>query len=357
MKKRILTVSMVMLVALSLTAVGCPPPPPPVDPAVVPPEPPVIHRWVVQSGLGAGVRGGYPPFLRFVERLYEMSGGRIVIEPHPVGAIVGAFEMFDAVREGILGGMYAFTTWWVGKEPGFAPGSGLIVGFPEYWQLDAWYWKRGGLELYRELYAKFDLFLVGPLAYGTESLHFTRPVDTVAEFKGLPFRAAPGLSADLFTALGADVIVMPGGEVYLAMAKGILEGGEFMPLSMMYDMGIHEVAPYFIFKGFHSPVMVMSFVVGMDEWEALGPELQAILEAAVKAWSTDQLLTSNVINYEAKKSMLAAGNVELFIAEEELAIIREKAMEIWEKWMERSPAAREIIQSKIDFKRDLGIIE
>jgi TRAP-type mannitol/chloroaromatic compound transport system substrate-binding protein len=354
MNKRILGTTLVMLLALSVVAIGCPPVE--VDPAVPVPVPVVIHEWDIQSVMGAGWEA-YPPFVRLAEKIYEMSGGQIRITPHPDGAITGPFEVFDAAVGGVLDGFHSWSSYWIGKDPAFVGGPGLTAGFAEDWQLEAWYYLRGGLELMREVYAKFDLFLVGVSTYGAESLHFTKPVDTLEEFRGLLFRTPPGMTSDLFGRLGASIVILPGGEIYLALDKGIIDGTEFMPMAIMYDLGIHEVAPYFVAKGFHMPTAVTNFVVRMDRWEALTPDLQAIVENAVRVWSTDQWFTSALANLDARDGMLAAGNTELFFTAEDRATVRREALVVWETWAERSPETRVIIESQIAFMRELGLIE
>jgi TRAP-type mannitol/chloroaromatic compound transport system substrate-binding protein len=355
MNKRILAMTLVILVlALSLVAIGCPPVP--VEPPVPVPVPPVIHRWVAQTLHAAGV-AGFPPFVRFAERVYEATDGRIVITPHPCGAIVGVFEKFDALREGVLDAMHSWPSYWVGKDPAFGAIPGIAAGIPEPWQLEAWFMKRGGLELMRELYGKFDLFPIGVTLYGPESNHFVKPVDTLEEFQGLLFRTPPAMTAALFAALGAEIVIMPGPEVYLALEKGIIEGAEFMPMSIMYDLGIHEVAPYFVTVGFHMPTTVFPFTVRRETWEALGPELQSILECAVADFARDHLLYTLLADLAAREAMLAYGNTELFFPEEDLAKVREKALGIWEEWAGKSPMLARIIHSQIDFMRELGVLE
>jgi TRAP-type mannitol/chloroaromatic compound transport system substrate-binding protein len=305
--------------------------------------------------MGAGWPG-YPPFVRFTEKVYDMSGGRIVITPHPDGTIVGPFEVFDAAIAGVLDGFHSWSSYWIGKDPAFVGGPGLTAGFAEDWQLEAWFHKRGGLELMREIYDKFGLFKVGPVTYGAESLHFTKPVDTLPEFRGLLFRTPPGMTTDLFARLGARLVILPGGEIYLALDKGTIEGAEFMPIAIMYAMGIHEVAPYFTAKGFHMPTAVTNFVVREDRWQALTPDLQAIMENAVRVFSTDLWYTSAIANIDARDAMVAAGNTEVFFTAADLAAVRREALVVWEAWAGRSPETKKIIQSQIDFMRELGLL-
>jgi TRAP-type mannitol/chloroaromatic compound transport system substrate-binding protein len=231
------------------------------------------------------------------------------------------------------------------------------MGFPESWQLDAWFWEEGGIKLARELYAKFGLFFVGPIMYGSEPMHLRVPVHSAADFRGLKFRTPAGMTADLMTALGSSVVILPGGEIYTAMDTGVIDGAEWGVLNMNYDLGVHEVAKYFIHPGFHQPTGATEFAVRMEVWKALPPDLQATVEAAAREWSTRQWYVTDIANISAKESMIARGNVLLELPEAEVAKIREIAKGIWDKWAARSPMAARIIESQIEFKRLLGILE
>lgn len=346
-----------IMIAFSLVSLGCPRADDAVQPGDPGQAPAVVHQWDIQTLMGAGWPG-YPTFVRFAENVKEMSGGRIVITPHADGAVVGPFDKFEAVRGGVLDGMHSSSKWWVGKDPAFATGVGLVSGFPEDWMLETWYWDRGGIELLREVYAKFDLYLVGPISFGPESLHFTKPVRRLEDFKGLLFRPGPGMPTELFGGrLGAATISMPGGELFLALQKGTIEGCEFLNPSINFALGLHEVAPYFVFHGFHTPSQTLNFSVSMSAWNALTPDLQAILENAVRAWSMDHLVTITQADRKAREAMLAAGNTELFFTEEEEARVRREAATVWETWKEKSPLTKRIIESQMAFMKELGLID
>lgn len=360
MKKKWSSITMLlvaMFITLSLFVLGCPPPAEVVQPADPAPEPAVVHEWEIQTMMGSGWPG-YPTFVRFAEHVYEMTGGQIVITPHADGAIVGPFEKFEAVTTGVLDGMHSSSKWWVGRDPAFGPGVGLAAGFDEDWQLEAWYWDRGGIELMREVYAKFGLFLVGPITTGPESIHFTRPVRTLEDFQGLLFRAGPGMPTELYGGrLGVSPISLPGGELYLALDLGTIEGCEFLNISVMHALGIHEVAPYFVTGGFHAPSQTINFSVSMENWEALTPELQAILVNAVRAWSMDHWVTVTEADRRAREAILAAGGTELFFTEEELARVRTEALVVYDIWMAKSPETAALIESQMEFMRELGLLE
>lgn len=353
MNKRILIVTLVMILTLSLVAIGCPPVQ---EQLPVPePEPLEVFEWKVQTLWHPGMPI-YPPFYTFVDRVYEMSGGRLIIEPFTAGAVVGTFDKFEATVAGVLSGFHSWSGYWVGMDPAFSFLS-AVQSFPEAWMMEAWYYYGGGLELARELYAQHDLFVVGPIVYTADSMHFTSYVDSLDDFQGIKIRTPPGKATDLLAALGASVVTLPPGEIYHALATGVIDAADFLSLSIMYGLGIHEVAPYFMTAGIVEPSGTTNFVVRMDLWEALPDDLKTIVETAVKAWSLEHWYLGVLADIEAREAMLAAGLTEVFLPEEDLVKVRELSMGIWDEWGAKSPMALRIKESKLEFMRFLGVIE
>ncbi|HET8584205.1 MAG TPA: C4-dicarboxylate ABC transporter substrate-binding protein, partial [Casimicrobiaceae bacterium] len=89
------------------------------------------------------------------ERVDKMSAGRVKMEMLPDGAIVGAFEILDAVDKGVIEGGYAWTHYWSGKNPAAGlfsnPMAGAGVGLDQLSHV-AWIFQGGGYDLYRKLY-------------------------------------------------------------------------------------------------------------------------------------------------------------------------------------------------------------
>jgi len=359
MNKRLLSMTLVMLLALSLIAIGCPPAAEEGVGEIVPwpgyPNPQFV--WRVQTLAPAGVAAWYEPFEDFTERVREISGGRLIIKPFPDGAIVGTFKVFDAVVARTFEGFHSWPAYWTGKDPAFASVSGMAMGFPEQWMMQAWFWEWGGIDLVRELYAEHDLFFVGPVGYGAEIMQFTYPVDDLDDFAGLLFRTPAGQTADLLTAMGAAVTILPGGEIFTALELGVIEGFEWCPIPINFPMGFHKLAPYFIHPGFHMTAGATEFVVHMDVWNALPADLQHLVVAAVREWSYRNYQRVRVDEVYYLDKMLADGNVRMDFPEEDIETIRRLALDVWERWAGRTPMSGAIIESKMEFMRAIGILE
>ena len=92
---------------------------------------------------------------RMGTRVDAMSSGRLKIEVLPAGAVVGVFEILDAVDTGIVNGGFAWTHYWSGKHPAgllfSAPTAGLGVGLDQV-SVISWFYDGGGDELYQQYF-------------------------------------------------------------------------------------------------------------------------------------------------------------------------------------------------------------
>src|SRR3546814_5591684 len=52
----------------------------------------------------------------YVDRVEQMSGGRLKIDLLPAGAVVGAFQVLDAVNDGVLDAAHTVPVYWYGKH-------------------------------------------------------------------------------------------------------------------------------------------------------------------------------------------------------------------------------------------------
>ena len=174
----------------------------------------------------------------------QARNGRLVIQPFAAGAVTGVFETLDAVTAGVLQAHSSWPGYWTGKDPGLAVISDFVFGYQHPWQAEAWYYHRGGLQMLREAYAKYNVYPVGVSWWGVESIVSKKPLKKMEDFKGVKFRSPQGMTAEILTKLGASIVVLPGGEVYSALDKGVVDAADWATISMNQRMGFHEVAKY-----------------------------------------------------------------------------------------------------------------
>jgi TRAP-type mannitol/chloroaromatic compound transport system substrate-binding protein len=230
-----------------------------------------------------------------------MSGGRLKIDLLPAGAVVGAFQVLDAVNDGVLDAAHTVPVYWYGKHKAASLfGTGPVFGGNANTML-GWFYAGGGADLYRELTQE----ILGLNVYGFYGFPmpaqpfgwFKNPVTTVAEIQGFKYRTV-GLAADLFQRLGMSVAQLPGGEIVPAMERGVIDAFEFNNPSSDMRFGAQDVAKNYIVSSYHQASESFEFLYNKDFFDDLPQDLQAILRYGVEAVSTSNTYLA-MDNYSA----------------------------------------------------------
>jgi TRAP-type mannitol/chloroaromatic compound transport system substrate-binding protein len=227
--------------------------------------------------------------LDFAKKVNDMTGGELKIEVLPAGAVVPAFGLFEAVSKGTLDGGHGILGYHYGKQNALALwNSGPMFGMDANMLL-SWHKYGGGKELLDKLYSSIGgnvtSFLSGPMT--TQPLGwFKKPVTKPEDFKGMKFRTN-GLAIDLFTAMGAAVNALPGGEIVPAMDRGLLDGAEFNNATSDRVLGFPDVSKVCMLQSYHQSAETFEISFNKTKYDALNPKFKAIIANAVEASSSD----------------------------------------------------------------------
>jgi TRAP-type mannitol/chloroaromatic compound transport system substrate-binding protein len=312
-------------------------------------------KWKAQA-LWSAAELSYKTFVDFCKRVKVLTNGRLEITPYSAGTIVPTFECLDAVTNNVMQAMHQWPGYFSGKEPAFAAISDLIAGYSHPWQKDAWMYYKGGWEMLNEMYRPYNAYTVGWMFWGVESLISTKPIRKMEDFKGLKMRVPHGMTALLMQKLGASVVVLPGGEVYSALDKGVIDASDWATPSMNQRMGFFEVAKYYIYPGFHS-MPLGGFTVNINEWNKLPDDIKQILKTACREWCWDSIERIAIDDIRANAEMKGKGVTAITWSDEDLARVRLVAQEIWDEFSKKSPMTKKVIDSQKAWLRELGLIK
>jgi TRAP-type mannitol/chloroaromatic compound transport system substrate-binding protein len=281
-------------------------------------------------------------FSRLVER---MSGGRLLVQVYGAGEIVPAFGVFDAVSQGVAEMGHGGAYYWTGKIPASVFFTAVPFGFTAT-EASAWMHYGGGLELWREAYAPFNLI---PMAGGNSGTQmagwFNREINSVEDLKGLKMRI-PGLGGEVFTRAGGTAVTMPGGELYTSLQTGVIDATEWVGPYNDLAMGLHEVARYYYYPGWQEPGPVLEFIVNKQAFEALPSDLQAIVEVASRAINQDMLDEYTARNNRALKELIEVHGVEVRrLPDDVLVALHQAADEAVADLAARDPMAARVYAS------------
>lgn len=320
-----------------------------------PAEAAATWKWKMQSLWQAGTVN-QKVFEQFCERIKKLTNGQLEIEPLPVGTIVGYTETLDAVGAGILDGHHSGGPYFAGKEPALALTADLNGAYENPYQAQMWFEYGGGLELTREIYAKFNVYYVGPVWWGVESVPSKKELATVESFKGVKMRSPEGLGADIWRRIGVGVVTLPGSEVYTALDRGVIEATDWGTLGMNHDLGYHRIAPFPLYPGFHS-MPAAEIAVNMDKWNALPDNIKLIVEVATRDFARDMIQQIALVDLKAAADAKSEGVTLVNWSKAQRKKFRTIAREAWAAWAEKSPLAARVLDSQLKFLKELQLID
>jgi len=326
-------------------------------PAVVRAQTPV--RWRVQSAWDAGT-AGYTAFQKYCASVKDLSEGKLQFQPFPAGAVVGTFEMFNAVKGGALDAMHVFTTYWAGTMPVAAFLSSYPLGLDRPDQWETWFYELGGLQIARKAYRAHNMFYVGPVQHDLNLIHSKIPIRSFEEFKGKKIRFPGGMIAEIFKHAGVSTSILPGAEVYQALERGIIDASDFVGPAVNYNLNFGEVAKYIIIGPpstpcLHQPVDLMDVTVNMAKWTAIPKHLQEIVIAATRQHSWDQYAYIQKENIAAWEKFKAQGVQVIRLSDDDVQKFRRYAIPMWFTWAKKDPLAKEAFASQLAFMRTISV--
>jgi TRAP-type mannitol/chloroaromatic compound transport system substrate-binding protein len=292
--------------------------------------------------------------LDYAKKVNDMTGGDLRIEVLPAGAVVPAFGLLDAVSKGVLDGGHGVLVYHYGKQTALAlwgsgPGFGMDANM-----LLSWHKYGGGKELLAKLYdsvgANVVSFPYGPMP--TQPLGwFKKPITKAEDMKGLKYRTV-GISIDVFTAMGAAVNALPGGEIVSAMDRGLLDAAEFNNASSDRALGFADVSKVCMLQSYHQNAEQFEITFNKDKYNALPEKMRAIIANAVDAASADMSMKAIDRYSQDYVDLQTKDNVKFYKTPDS---ILKQQLEIYDEVVKKksaeNPLFKEILQSQLAFAK------
>ncbi|WP_428737850.1 TRAP transporter substrate-binding protein [Sulfurimonas sp.] len=242
---------------------------------------------------------------RFVERVKEISGGTLEIKLYPKNTLVPALAVFDAASSGQIDAFHSGPYYWKGKNSAFSLFSGIPFGFTAE-EVNSWMLYGGGLDLWREYYAKYNLY---PLLGGNTNIQmggwYRKPINSLEDMQGLKMRI-PGLGGEVFAKLGVNPVLLPAGEIYTSLERGVIDATEWVGPALDIKMGFYKVAPYY-YSGWHEPGSVLELTFNKHSWEKLAHEHKAMIEVASSEMNANMTSEFHAQNIHALQELQGLG--------------------------------------------------
>ncbi len=254
-------------------------------------------------GLGTGAN-------KLAKLITEMSGGRLRVKVYGAKELVPAFEVFDAVSRGTAEMGHGAAYYWKGKSEAAQFFAAVPFGLNAQ-EMNGWLYYGGGMKLWQELYARFNLV---PSPAGNTGVQmggwFNKEINSLKDLKGLKMRI-PGLGGEVLKRAGGTPVNLPGGELYTSLQSGAIDATEWVGPYNDLAFGLYKAAKYYYYPGWHEPGTTLEAIINQKALAALPKDLQTIVLNACKVVNQDMLAEYTARNNAALHTLITKHKVEL----------------------------------------------
>ena len=262
------------------------------------------------------------------ERVRLLSSGRFDIRPYAAGELVPGLEVLDAVQSGSVQCGHTAAYYYVGKNPAFAFATSVPFGLDAQ-QQNAWLYEGGGNAAVDRLFADFGARAFPAGNTGTQmGGWFKRQIDSPADLQGLKMRI-PGLGGKVMAALGVNVQVLPGGEIFLALERGAIDAAEWTGPYDDEKLGLNRAADFYYHPGWWEPGPTVHALVNEEQWAALPKIYQDMFSSACHQANLRMLCRYEALNGTTLTRLLAGGTQLMTYSDEILQAARDASFQLY----------------------------
>jgi len=357
--KRVFIGLFMVVAIIGLAFAGCaqpaPAPAPAPAPVAVEGPPTEVTEWVFQPCFDSSDAGWPCGLVPWVEDVEAATQGTVSIDLLPVGSITSSDEAFGAAAGGTTDVYAGWATVYSGDLPEGMHAYGNAFGCAN--AAEGWAWMKGDpkYNVYDIVEAganKVNMHWAGWCSQGPNAAFTTWDVNKWEDFEGKKMRAG-GPQALFLSAMGGVPVAMPGGEIYMAIKLGTIEG-TFWDTGGTDDMKFYEVIDRAIQPGW-CPNQCQEIYVNLDSWNAL------------TQWQRDRIDEVFMTNYfkasrmhyigvlEALKAIEDYGGKVIYLSGDEITRMTERCVEkVYPQVAALSAGAAQGIELQKQFLEDVG---
>ncbi|MBU0973491.1 MAG: TRAP transporter substrate-binding protein [Proteobacteria bacterium] len=291
------------------------------------------------------------------DNLEQMSGNTLKMKVYEPGKLVAPLQVLGSVSKGAVNAGFSISGYWEGMIPGSSIFSSIPFG-PEAPEFLAWMYSGNGRTLYQKMYddAGFNVHVIPLGLFCPESAGwFVKPMNKTEDLKGLNIRFY-GLGGKVLQKAGASVSLIPGGEIFPSLEKGVIDATEFSMPAIDAMMGFHKIAKYNYYPGWHQQATFFELLINKDTWNDMSPRQQNTLEILCRAATLNTLAFTESIQAKAMSVSKEKHGVTIdFLSQEILATLESAWAEVATDLSGKSPMFKEAWEDLSAFRKEYKI--
>lgn len=287
-----------------------------------------------------------------------LSGNSLRVKMYEPNKLVHPKEILDAVSTGKVQAGYATAGNWGGKIPAARLFSAVPFG-PEAPEYLAWFYHGNGNKLHQELYDQNNLNVkvqvCGVLAPETSGW-FKNKINKPEDLDGLKMRFF-GLGALVMEKLGVSTVGLPGGEIFPALEKGVIDATEFSMPVVDKRVGLKKLLKYNYFPGWHQQATIMELIINKDTWNAMSERQHSVIEHLCKSATLEAIAFGEAIQAPVMKNNVKSGVINKYWSPEMLNTFKTKWDEVVVEQSASDPAFKKIHDDLTKFRKEYDLWE
>jgi len=310
-------------------------------------------RWKVQSGhAGEDIE---KPIKKLFENIKTISDGKIRFRYYRSNSIVPNNELWSGVREGNLESAFAGPGFNVKKIPSLMFFSGIPFG-PRLIEYKAWMQNGGGQIIKDRIYKENGLHSIECMSFPPESGGwFKKRLKNLEDLKGLNMRVAPGYGAYVFQKFGVKTKKVGFKGIIKEFEKGFIDAAEFTHPAYELWLGLHKVAKYNYFPGWHQPSNYQELIINKKKWDGISSAAKLIITTACESLLIKSAIRFNAMQPKAMQELKKQGATFVSWKDSELQELEKAWHVIAEEESAKDPLFAEVYKSYKSFRDQYAI--
>ena len=148
------------------------------------------------------------------------------------------------------------------------------------------------------------------------------------------------------------MVSLPGGEVYQALERKVIDATEWATPGENVISGFHEIAKYVIVPGAHQPSAPFEISINKEKWDALSDELKAVLDQAAELTTFESWVRIGRLDMGALEKFRQNGNEIIYLTPE----TQKRAHELGKEWAAKiaadNPWFKKVMDSQDKFETE-----
>jgi TRAP-type mannitol/chloroaromatic compound transport system substrate-binding protein len=178
---------------------------------------------------------------------------------------------------------------------------------------------------------------------------FRKEVKSPEDLKGMKFRIG-GFGGPLMAKLGVVPQMIAGGDVYISLEKGTIDGAEWIGPYDDEKLGFNKIAKYYYYPAWWEGCAQLSMLCNLDAFNRLPKTYQSILEAACfegHAWMNAKY---DAQNPPALRRLVAAGAQLRPFPRNVMDAALKVANELYAELSAKNPRFKKVYESWVAFR-------